>query len=62
MKKVLMLDEQDTVEVKLSADKTGQVVLAIRINGSNDCVLSDDVTLPQAGRSQKWSKAVKDIV
>ncbi|HVP35772.1 MAG TPA: hypothetical protein VMT04_02125 [Terriglobales bacterium] len=62
MKKVLMLDETDTVEVKLSTDQAGQVTLGIRINGSTECVLSKKVTLPKAGTSQKWSKDIGEIV
>jgi hypothetical protein len=62
MKKVLMLDEEDTVEVKLSADGAGKVTLGIRINGSVECTMSQNVTLPKAGKSQKWSKNIGEVV
>ena len=62
MKKVVMLEEEDTIEVQLSADEDGQVALGIRLNGSEVNTLSENVTMPKAGKSKKWSKDIGEIV
>jgi hypothetical protein len=60
--KAVILEEGTPVEVRLSADAKGQVCLGIRINGSNEYVLAQGLTLPQAGSSMSWSKSIGNLM
>ena len=60
--KAVILEESTPVEVRLSADAKGQVCLGIRINGSNERIMAQVVTLPQPGCSNTWSKPISDLM
>jgi hypothetical protein len=62
IEKAVILPESMPVEVRLSADSEGIVSLGIRINGSNWCILSKGVTLPEADRSNIWSKNIGEMI
>jgi len=60
--KTVILEENTPVEVKLSADQKGAVTLGIRINGSDMCVMAQEVTMPEPGCSKSWTTNIKDLM
>jgi hypothetical protein len=62
IEKSVILPESTTIEVKLSTDEKGIVSLGIRIDGTAWRVLDANVTMPEAERSETWSKNIGDLV
>jgi len=60
--KAVILDNSTPVEVTLKADAKGQYALGIRINGSDERIMAQVVTLPQPGCSNTWSKPISDLM
>lgn len=60
--KTVILEDNTPVYVTLSVDAKGQIIVGIRINGSDQCVMAQGVALPQPGCSQTWSKNIGDMI
>jgi hypothetical protein len=60
--KAVILEDDTPIYVTLTADDKGQVTLGIRINGSHDCVMAPNVTMPRPSSSQTWNKNVGDLM
>jgi len=55
-------DAKTPVVVKLSADNKGVISLGIRINGSNECLLAQGVSMPSPNQSTTWTKTIGEIM
>ena len=56
------LPDDTPVVVKLSADKKGMVTLGIRIDGSEERILAQGVTMPKPNSSKSWRKKIGELV
>jgi hypothetical protein len=59
--KAVIVAESTPVEVRLSTDDKGQTTLGVRINGTDECILSQNVTLPEPRCSKTWVKNMGDL-
>ena len=60
--RVVLLEENAEVEVKLSADDKGQVTLGIRINGSDERVLAQTVAMPDPRSTKSWTTTIGEVM
>jgi hypothetical protein len=60
--KVVLLEDSISIYVTLTVKDKGQVAIGIRVNGSDQCIMADGVTMPQMGSSQTWRKNIGDLI
>jgi hypothetical protein len=60
--KSVILDSNTPIYVTLSTDARGQTTIGIRVNGSDQCLMGQGVTLPAPGCAQTWSKNIGEIM
>ena len=62
IEKSVILPVSTPVQVKLSVNEKGLISIGIRINGSKDCILAQDVAPPKAGTSKTFPGTIGDIL
>jgi len=62
IEKSVIMPVSTPVQVKLSVDEKGLCSIGIRINGSNECLLAQGVTLPKAGTFKIFPATIGDIM
>jgi len=60
--KAVVIPDSTPVEVRLSTDEKGVTSLGVRINGTDECLLAQGVTLPEPRCSKSWIKNIGELM
>jgi hypothetical protein len=60
--KAVVIPENTPLEVRLSTDEKGMTTLGVRINGTDECLLAQNVTLPELRCSKSWIKNIGELM